>query len=82
MVADIRQRGYEDGYKAAKQAKASGTSVKTITKTIFVDDRKIAAGFMEEFKAFNVRWSKCFTLAVAYSFGYDRGVAEAAYETD
>lgn len=82
MVSDIRQRGFKDGYTAAKKAKQAGTSPKVITKTLFVDDRQVAKSLMTEFKEFNVRWDKCFTLAVAYSFGYDRGVAEAAYETD
>ncbi len=82
MITDLRQRGFKDGYEAAKKARQSGTSPKVITKTLFIDDRAFAKTLMEELKEFNVRWNKCFSLAIAYSFGYDTGVAHGAYETD
>jgi hypothetical protein len=79
MIAGLKERGYKAGYKAAKEAKSNGSSVKTILK-LAVDDRKIANELMEEFKEHNLRWDKCFRLAVKYSFGFDSGVLTAVYE--
>lgn len=81
MIDDIRQRGFKDGYKAAKIAKDSGMPPKTICNRLFADDREVAKQLMNELKDHNVRWDKCFHLAVKYSFGFDNGVALAAYES-
>lgn len=76
MIAELRKRGFEDGYKLAKEAKSNGRSVKDILK-FTADDRVMAKKFMEEFK---VCKEKAFRFGVIYSFGYDNGVAEAVYE--
>ncbi len=76
MIADLRKRGYNDGYKAAKEAKNSGRSIKSILGFV-ADDKVMAKKFMEEFK---VCKEKAFRFGIVYSFGYDHGVLEAVYE--
>lgn len=76
MISDIKKRGFDAGYKAAKEAKERGTPNKQILKMV-VDDKQIAKQLMEEFK---ISREKGFRFGVVYSFGYDRGIAEAVYE--
>ncbi len=80
MIESIRIRGFKAGLKAGKEARDRNIPPKNIIKSLSVDDRIIAKQLMEEFKAFNVRWKKCFKLGVAYSLGYDDGVLKAAYD--
>lgn len=75
MISDIRKRGYNEGFKAAKEAKDSGKPFKAILK-LEANDRQMAKKFMEEFK---VCREKAFRLGVVYSFGYNDGVIEAIY---
>ena len=77
MISELRQRGFNDGNKQAKEAKSNGALSKTIQKNLFVDDKRIAKQFMEEFR---VSRKKAFRFAVIYSFGFDDGVIEAIYE--
>lgn len=76
MIAEIRKRGFDDGYKVAKDAKNDGRSIKVILAFV-ADDKAMAKKFMEEFK---INKEKAFRFGVVYSFGYDNGVAEAVYE--
>jgi hypothetical protein len=75
MIADIRKRGYQDGFKMAKEAKESGKPLKAILK-LEADDKQVAKKFMEEFK---VCRDKAFRFGVVYSFGYSDGIIEAIY---
>jgi hypothetical protein len=75
MLSDIRKRGFEEGFKIAKQAKDDGKSLKTILK-FEANDKQIAKKFMEEFK---VGKDKAFRFGVIYSFGYSSGVLNAVY---
>jgi hypothetical protein len=77
MIAEIRKRGYEAGFKAAKEAKAKGMQNKQIVKTLEVDDKRMAKTFMEEFK---VNREKGFKFGVIYSFGFHDGVIQAVFE--
>lgn len=76
MIAELRKRGYEDGYKAAKEAKSNGRAVKAVL-SLAADDKVMAKVFMEEFK---VCREKAFRFGVIYSFGFDNGVLTAVYE--
>ncbi len=76
MIAELKNRGYEDGYKVAKEAKDNGKSIKAILK-FEANDKEMAKKFAEEFK---VCREKAFRFGVIYSFGYDTGVLQAVYE--
>jgi hypothetical protein len=79
VIEDLRLRGYKDGLKAWREAKQKNAVPASTLKNNFVDDKVIAKNLMEELKQYNVRWKKCFHLAIKYSFGYDDGVLEAVY---
>jgi hypothetical protein len=79
VIEDLRLRGYKDGLKAGREAKQKNAVPASTLKNNFVDDKVIAKNLMEELKQYNVRWKKCFHLAIKYSFGYDDGVLEAVY---
>lgn len=79
VLAELRKRGFDDGYKAAKEKRNAHIPTKNIVKTSFVDDKEVAKKFSEEFK---VNREEAFKFALIYSFAYDNGVLEACYCSD
>lgn len=78
MIEDFRIQGFKEGLRVAKEAKQKNIPAIAITKN-FIDDKEMAKKLMKDLKPFNVRWKKCFSLAIKYSFGYDDGLFQGAY---
>lgn len=80
MIELYRLQGYKAGVIAARAAKERNLQPKRIVQELSVNDRDIAKQIQEELKMYNVRWKRCFNLAVQYSFGFDDGVRCGAFE--